>query len=92
MLTGLVVMVGLLSHIATTVAYNVVYTHDCIVGSPPTCNNSLANDPLCRGMYSSDIKAWENNNCDCEYLSAHLPLAFPSKNPSPPSNALAKHE
>ena len=70
MLTGLVVLVGLLSLTHTTTASNVVYNHDCIVGSPPTCNNSLANDPLCRGTYSTDIKAWQNNNCDCEHLSS----------------------
>ena len=58
-------------------ATNVVYNHDCIVGSPPTCNHSLADDTLCRGLYSSDIKAWQSNDCDCEPLSCRTTIFHP---------------
>ncbi len=41
--------------------------HDCLIGTP-LCNNSLASDKSCRGVYSSDINAWHRKDCDCECL------------------------
>jgi hypothetical protein len=40
--------------------------HDCIVGSPPLCNHSLASDPLCRGIMANNKTAWQSMDCDCE--------------------------
>ena len=68
-MTSILMALAVLSAASAVSSSNVVYNHQCIVGSPPACNRSLADDTLCRGTYSNNIKAWQSNDCDCESLS-----------------------
>jgi hypothetical protein len=44
---------------------------DCYTGSPPQCNNSLAEDPTCRGLEVTSMDGWKR--MDCDYVLYNVP-------------------
>lgn len=53
------------------VALSDVPPRDCFTGPAPFCNNSLAEDPTCRGVNVDTIDVWKR--MDCDYAIYNVP-------------------